>query len=50
MQRYTKIAMLLHWLVALLIIATFFLGLTMVDIPASRRPSSNTSPGTNGWA
>ncbi|HEX5341889.1 MAG TPA: cytochrome b, partial [Duganella sp.] len=33
MQRYTKIAMLLHWLVALLIIATFFLGLTMVDIP-----------------
>jgi cytochrome b561 len=33
MPRYTKIAMLLHWLVALLIIATFFLGLTMVDIP-----------------
>ncbi|WP_373989346.1 cytochrome b [Duganella sp. BuS-21] len=33
MQRYTKIAMLLHWLVALLIIATFFLGLSMVAIP-----------------
>jgi cytochrome b561 len=32
MQRYTKTAMLLHWLVAMLIIATFFLGLTMVDI------------------
>jgi cytochrome b561 len=33
MQRYTKIAMLLHWLIALLIIAAFLLGLTMVDIP-----------------
>jgi cytochrome b561 len=33
MQRYTKTAMLLHWLTALLIIAAFFLGLTMVDIP-----------------
>ena len=33
MPRYTKIAMLLHWLVALLIIATFFLGLSMVAIP-----------------
>ena len=33
MQRYTKPAMLLHWLTALLIIAAFFLGLTMVDIP-----------------
>ena len=32
MQRYTKIAMLLHWLTALLIISAFFLGLTMVDI------------------
>jgi cytochrome b561 len=32
MPRYTKIAMLLHWLVALLIIATFFLGLSMVAI------------------
>jgi cytochrome b561 len=32
MQRYTKIAMLLHWLTALLIIAAFFLGLTMVGI------------------
>jgi cytochrome b561 len=33
MPRYTKIAMLLHWLTALLIIAAFFLGLTMVSIP-----------------
>jgi len=33
MPRYTKIAILLHWLVALLIIATFALGVTMVDIP-----------------
>lgn len=33
MPRYTKTAMLLHWLVALLIIATFFLGLSMVAIP-----------------
>ena len=32
MQRYTKTAMLLHWLTALLIISAFFLGLTMVDI------------------
>ncbi len=32
MHRYTKPAMLLHWLTALLIVATFFLGLTMVDI------------------
>lgn len=33
MEHYTKPAILLHWLIALLIIATFFLGLTMVDIP-----------------
>jgi cytochrome b561 len=33
MPRYTKTAMLLHWLSALLIIAAFFLGLTMVAIP-----------------
>src|SRR3954470_5940615 len=33
MQRYTKTAMLLHWLIALLIISAFFLGLTMVAIP-----------------
>ncbi|NGZ88214.1 cytochrome b [Duganella aceris] len=33
MPRYTKTAMLLHWLTALLIIAAFFLGLTMVSIP-----------------
>ena len=33
MQRYTKTAMLLHWLIALMIVSAFFLGLTMVDIP-----------------
>jgi len=33
MQRYTKTTMLLHWLIALMIIAAFFLGLTMVAIP-----------------
>jgi cytochrome b561 len=33
MPRYTNIAMLMHWLVALLIIAAFSLGVTMVDIP-----------------
>src|SRR5450830_1151522 len=33
MERYTKPAILLHWLVALLIIAAFALGLTMVNIP-----------------
>ena len=33
MQRYTKTAMLLHWLIALMIIAALFLGLTMVAIP-----------------
>jgi cytochrome b561 len=32
MQRYTKTAMLIHWLTALLIIAAFFLGLTMTEI------------------
>lgn len=33
MPRYTRIAVLLHWLIALLIIAAFALGVTMVDIP-----------------
>lgn len=33
MPRYTKVAVLLHWLIALLIIAAFALGVTMVDIP-----------------
>lgn len=33
MQQYTKTAMLLHWLIALLIISAFLLGLTMTDIP-----------------
>lgn len=33
MQRYTKTAIVLHWLIALLITAGFTLGLTMVDIP-----------------
>jgi cytochrome b561 len=32
-DRYTLPAIVLHWLIALLIIATFALGLTMVDIP-----------------
>jgi len=33
MLRYTNVAILLHWLVALLIVSTFALGVTMVDIP-----------------
>lgn len=33
MPRYTKTAMLLHWLMALLICATFALGVTMINIP-----------------
>jgi len=33
MERYTKPAVLLHWLIALLIIAAFALGVTMTDIP-----------------
>jgi len=33
MERYTKTAILLHWLTALLIIAAFTLGLVMTDIP-----------------
>ncbi len=33
MDRYTRPAVLLHWLIALLIISAFGLGLTMVDIP-----------------
>ena len=32
-DRYSNVAILLHWLVALLIIANFALGVTMVDIP-----------------
>jgi cytochrome b561 len=31
--QYTKTAMALHWLIALLIIAAFVLGLTMTDMP-----------------
>ena len=33
MQRYTKTAMLLHWLIALLIISAFVMGLVMTSIP-----------------
>lgn len=33
MQRYSSIAIALHWLIALLIVATFTLGLVMTDIP-----------------
>jgi cytochrome b561 len=33
MSRYTPMAIVLHWLIALLIIATFTLGLVMTDIP-----------------
>lgn len=33
MQRYTHTAILFHWLIALLIVGTFTLGLVMTDIP-----------------
>jgi cytochrome b561 len=33
MQRYSSVAIALHWLVAFLIIGTFTLGLVMTDIP-----------------
>lgn len=33
MLRYTKTAMLLHWLMAFLIVSAFALGVTMTDIP-----------------
>jgi len=33
MQRYTKTAISLHWLSALLIVAAFIMGLVMTDIP-----------------
>ncbi len=33
MQRYTNTAILLHWLVALMVIGGFSLGVVMVDIP-----------------
>jgi cytochrome b561 len=33
MPRYTNTAILLHWLVAILVIGTFTLGLVMTDIP-----------------
>ncbi|WP_442947210.1 cytochrome b [Noviherbaspirillum sp.] len=32
-RRYTKVAIFSHWLVALLIVSAFALGVTMVDIP-----------------
>ena len=32
-QRYTPVAIALHWLLAALVIATFSLGVTMVDMP-----------------
>lgn len=32
-RRYTKVAIALHWLIGLLIISAFALGVTMVDIP-----------------
>lgn len=32
-QRYSLLAIMLHWLIALLIVAAFALGVTMVDIP-----------------
>ena len=32
-MKYTKTAILLHWLIAILIIGAFALGVTMVDIP-----------------
>ena len=33
MQRYTRFAILLHWLIAVLIIGAFAMGLVMTDIP-----------------
>src|SRR5437868_10060814 len=33
MDRYSKTAIALHWLIALLIVAAFILGLVMTDIP-----------------
>jgi cytochrome b561 len=33
MQRYTKTAMLLHWLIALAIVSAFIMGLVMTSIP-----------------
>jgi cytochrome b561 len=33
MQRYTTTAIVLHWMIALLIVGTFALGLVMTDIP-----------------
>jgi len=33
MKKYTKTAMFFHWLIALMIIATFSFGLIMVDMP-----------------
>lgn len=34
MQRYTLPVILLHWIIALLIIGAFTLGLVMTDMPA----------------
>ena len=34
-QRYTRTAMLLHWLIAVLILGLFSLGIYMADLPLS---------------
>ncbi|MSQ66658.1 MAG: cytochrome b [Gammaproteobacteria bacterium] len=36
-QKYTRIAMLLHWLTVVLVVASFTLGWSMVDLPTGPR-------------
>ncbi len=54
MLRYTKTAIALHWLIALLIICGFTLGVTMVNIhgftPTIIHAKRNISPGISGSA
>ena len=49
MQRYTGVAIGLHWLIGLMILGSFGIGLYMVDL-YFRRPSCVCTPGTNGLA
>lgn len=39
LQKYTRVAMLLHWLIAILIISLFTIGLYMVELPKDVVPS-----------
>ena len=49
MQRYTRTAMALHWLMALLIVSAFVMGLVMTSIPGFSPAKLRYFHGINGW-